>query len=408
MSGPRREHLVLVASATGYRLGASLRVASELARRVTVLTDGVAPLGGDAHTVDLARPDAAELVARATSGGRRVDAVVATDTPAGPAAALLAQALGLDANPVTAVAAAAHKAAQRRAVAERAPQVQQPPFLVVPSGMDAAEAALDVGFPAVVKPVSLTGSRGVMRVDDPLDARGAAHLARALVPPWEPLLVERFVPGGEVAVEGLLDGGRFHPLAVFDKPDAPQGPCFPETLLVTPSCLPAETRRRLVADSAAVCAAIGLRHGPVHVEFRLGPDGGPTFLELAARTIGGRCATMLRFARGRSLEELVLRQALRLPFDPAREPAAVGVWMLAAPADGTVDAVVGVEEARRIPGIDEIAIDVAPGDAVQALPHDGRYLGFIFARSDHPDAVVAALTKAATTIRIGIIPTPPH
>lgn len=404
MSGARRGHLVLVASAAGYRLGAYLRGAGELARRVTLLTDAAPPLGEDVHTVDLARPDVADLVARATGSGVPVDAVVATDTPAAMAAALLGEALGLDVNPVMAVAAATNKGTQRRAVAERAPQVQQPPFLVVPTGMDAAEAALDVGFPAVVKPVSLTASRGVMRVADPLDARGAAQQARALVPPWEPILVERFVPGGEVAVEGLLDAGRFHPLAIFDKPDAPQGPLFPETMLVTPSDLAPQTQHRLVEDTAAVCSAIGLRHGPVHVEFRLGPDGAPTFLELAARTIGGRCATMLRFAGGCTLEELVLRQALRLPFDPVREASAVGVWMLAVPADGTVYAVDGVEGARNIDGVEEVSVEVSPGDRVQALPRGGQYLGFVFARSDHPDAVVAALTKAATTIRIGILP----
>lgn len=391
------DDVVLVASAGAYRLGAFLTAARALGRTVTVLTDATVPLGEAVHTVSLTAPES--LASVATRFRRPVGAVVGVDGAALEAAAVLAELLGLDANPVTAVRAATHKDAQRRLVAELT-QVAQPPFAVVPLGMDAGRAALDVGLPAVVKPVSLQASCGVVRVADPLDARAAAHLARSLAGGDGPVLVERFVPGGEVAVEGLLDHGELHVLAIFDKPDAPQGPTFPETMLVTPSTLAPAAQRRLATDATAVCRAIGLRHGPVHLEFRIDPRGTPVFLELAARTIGGRCASMLHFGAGTTLEELVLRQALGLPFDPRRDGGAVGVWMVPVPATGTVTGIDGVDRARRVPGVAEVVIDVVVGERVEALPRSGRYLGFVFARGEHPDEVAAALHKAAAELAV--------
>jgi biotin carboxylase len=221
-----------------------------------------------------------------------------------------------------------------------------------------------------------------------------------MVPDGAALLVERFVGGGEVAVEGLLDDGRLHVLAVFDKPDPPQGPTFPETVLVTPSRLAADLQHRLHRDTAAVCAALGLRHGPVHAEFRIAPDGTPHFLEIAARTIGGRCASMLPFPDGATLEELVLRQALGMAFDGRRVGGAVGVHMLAVPRSGRVVAIDGVEEARRLDGIAEVAIEVSIGEPVEALPFGGRYAGFVFARAATPEAVVATLAKASVRVEV--------
>ena len=48
-------------------------------------------------------------------------------------------------------------------------------------------------------------------------------LAVAGQPPGAPLLLESYLPGVEVAVEGLLRGGRLEVLAVFDKPDPARG-----------------------------------------------------------------------------------------------------------------------------------------------------------------------------------------
>jgi biotin carboxylase len=247
----------------------------------------------------------------------------------------------------------------------------------------------------VVKPLGLSGSTGVIRVDDAEAAPATFERVRAIAgDPAAPLLVERFVAGPEVAIEGLLRGGALEVLAVFDKPDPLDGPYFEETIYVTPSRHPtgdlAEVRR--LAQQA--CTALGLTEGPVHAEARLSPEG-PVLLEVAARTIGGLCARTLRFGAGVSLEELILRHALGLPTEGlVREDVAAGVMMLPIPATGTLRQVGGQDEARAVPGVVGLEITVPKGRAVRTLPEGDRYLGFLFARGDTPADVEAALRSA--------------
>jgi biotin carboxylase len=261
----------------------------------------------------------------------------------------------------------------------------------------------------VVKPLSLSASRGVIRADDPPAAARAAERVRAILagaghdPARERLLVESYMPGAEVAVEGLLRDGRFEPLAIFDKPDPLEGPFFEETILVTPSRLAPSTQGELERTTAAAAAALGLREGPVHAELRVARGGDVTVLELAARTIGGLCARTLRFGLGVSLEELVLRHALGLPLDGLlREEAAAGVMMLPIPRAGVLEEVSGVDRALAVPGVVEVEVSIPRGRPVRPLPEGDRYLGFVFARGEEPDEAERALRMAHGELEITI------
>jgi biotin carboxylase len=258
-------------------------------------------------------------------------------------------------------------------------------------------------YPCVLKPLSLSASRGVLRADD-ADGYVAAfrRIAAILADPdlaragadTEHLLVERYLPGDEVAVEGLLEDGRLRLLALLDKPDPLEGPTFEETLFVAPSRHPEALQRAIVAETARGCSALGLRHGPVHAELRL-TAGRPWLVEVAARTIGGLCSRTLRFGAGVSLEELILLQALgRTTEHLARERAAAGVMMLPIPRAGTLRAVHGLERARGSPDIVEVTITLHRGAQVLPLPEGHRYLGFLFARADTPERVEASLRRA--------------
>jgi hypothetical protein len=224
-----------------------------------------------------------------------------------------------------------------------------------------------------------------------------------------PLLVEEYVPGAEVAVEGLLSGGDLEVLAVFDKPDPLVGPYFEETIYVTPSRLPPDRLARVHALTADAVTALGLTEGPVHAELRLGepaPGGGEDgarVLEVAARTIGGLCARTLRFGAGIALEELVLRHALGLPTDGlTREPAASGVMMLPIPRAGVLVGVRGQDAARAVPGVVGLEITINPGRPVRPLPEGDRYLGFVFARGATPAEVEDSLRRAHATLDVVI------
>jgi biotin carboxylase len=241
----------------------------------------------------------------------------------------------------------------------------------------------------------------VIRADDDAEAATAARRA-ARIADGGPLLVEEYVPGVEVAVEGLLTSGYLHVLAVFDKPDPMEGPYFEETIYVTPSRLPASPVADVERVTADAATALGLTEGPIHAEVRV-DDRRVFVLEIAGRSIGGLCARTLRLGAGISLEEVILRHALALPLeDLTRERAAAGVMMLPIPRSGTLVAVRGQEAARSVPGVVGLELTIPRGRPVQTLPEGDRYLGFVFARGADPAVVEAALRAAHAHLDVEI------
>jgi biotin carboxylase len=381
--------VVLVVPTATYKATDFVLAAEALGVEVVVASDEAPPLARSV-VVDLDDAEAAAGLLAVLDDGLPVDAVVAVDDRGAVLAAAAAARLGLPGNPPEAVAATRDKAAMRRRLG--AAEVEQPTYRVVPPGADPVAAAADVGYPVVVKPSGLSGSVGVIRADDPVALAVAADRTRAL---WDgELLVERFVPGPEVAVEGLLRGGELEVLAVFDKPDPLDGPYFEETIYVTPSRHPAGTLDAVVKVVDRACRAIGLVEGPVHAELRLGAQG-PVVVEVAARSVGGLCARTLRFGAGISLEELVLRHAVGLPTHGLeRAGGASGVMMLPIPRSGFLREIRGVDGARAVPGVVGLEITLRPGREVRALPEGDRYLGFLFAAADTPAEVEAILRTA--------------
>lgn len=284
----------------------------------------------------------------------------------------------------------------------------------------------NITFPCVIKPVALSGSRGVMRADNVAQfVEAFARLQALLRQPeilaeqneaHQRLLIEQFIPGREFALEGLLYESDLTVLALFDKPDPLNGPFFEETIYITPSTLDAGAQSRLVETIARAAAAIGLRHGPIHAECRVN-DQGVFVLEVAARPIGGLCAKALRFEkRGRtpfstekgvrpliSLEELLLRHAVgERPDSWRRESPAAGVMMIPIPSRGVFRAVDGVDEARQVAGVDDVRITAKADQLLVPLPEGASYLGFIFARGNHPGGVDRALRAAHARLRFRI------
>jgi biotin carboxylase len=381
--------VLLLVPTTTYRAPDFVAAARALGVDLVVGADDAPALGDGDRTVAIALDDPGAAVETIAEVDRRrgVDAVVAVDDRGVVVAAAAGARLGFPHSPPDAVAATRDKAEMRRRLA--AGEVPQPRF-----GADAAT----VGYPCVVKPTGLAGSQGVIRCDTPAELDAArARIARF----WDgPLLVEEYVPGVEVALEGLLRDGTLEVLAVFDKPDPLEGPYFEETIYVTPSRLPDEAITSVVTATGRAAAAIGLTEGPVHAEVRVHGDR-IWVIEVAARSIGGLCGRTLRFGAGISLEEVILRHALGMSLDGLdRERAAAGVMMLPITRAGTLRDVRGRDEALAVPGVVGLEITVPPGRAVVPLPDGDRYLGFLFARAETPAAVEDALREGAARLDI--------
>jgi biotin carboxylase len=258
-----------------------------------------------------------------------------------------------------------------------------------------------------------------MRANDPREFVAAFERLRALLASpdvraerdeaHDVVLIESFIEGREFAVEGLMTRGDLHVLAVVDKPDPLDGPFFEETIYVTPSSASPSMLRAVERAVAAATRAIGLWHGPVHAECRVGPSG-VLVLEVAARPIGGLCARALRFTKGAngsriSLEDLLLRHALGEGSQGwRREPDASAVMMIPIPRRGVFRHALGVDEARRIPGVHEIRITAKADQLLVPLPEGRSYLGFIFARADRASDAERAVRRAHDELAFVIDP----
>jgi biotin carboxylase len=350
-------------------------------------------------TLDFSHPAKAAKQARAFAARYPVDGVLGVDDDTVVVAAEIAHALGLAGNSVAAAEAARDKHRQRERMGRGG--VPIPWFQLHRLDEDIGALARTVAYPCVVKPLRLSASRGVIRADGPQELAAAVRrLAAILAQPDAAacadaaFLIEEYIPGVEVALEGLLAAGALHVLALFDKPDPLEGPFFEETIYATPSQLP-ETAQQALGDTTALAArAIGLTRGPIHAELRWN-EKGPWLIELAARPIGGRCSAALRFRDGAALEDVVIREALGLPLGSLlREDRAAGVMMIPVPGAGILREVRGVAEARAVPGVEDVVITAHRGQTLVPWPEGSRYPGFIFARAAESADVVTALRTA--------------
>ena len=358
--------------------------------------------GGRTLTLDFGDLDRGSAQIVELTRDRPPRSVVGVDETTCILAAKACSALGLPHNPVAAMEAAADKHRQRLAL--QAGGLPLPDFQLVEGPETWRQMASGQRYPCVLKPLALSASRGVLRANDPAEFMAAAErIAAILGDDRAPILVEGYIPGAEVALEGLMQAGRLMPLALFDKPDPMEGPTFEETLYVTPSRLAPGTQAAVLDMAQRAADALGLTEGPVHAEFRLN-DQGVWPLEIAARTIGGLCARSLSFGAGVSLEDLVLRHALGLPIESlTREARAAGVMMIPIPKAGTLEAVSGKDEAAAVPGIVDVTISIPVGQRLVPLPEGDKYLGFIFAKAETPDEAEAALRRAHRLLEFRIV-----
>lgn len=398
---PRR--VLLLLTSRSYRTRAFIEAAERLGIEVVKAVDMQEhladywnyPLGLDYSNVEKA---AASI--RSYSMNHPLGAILSVDDSGTLLAAVANESLGLPHNSPKAASAARDKYRMRQLL-EACP-VNSPNFKLHTISEDLSELFLlkiakSTPYPCVVKPLSLSGSRGVIRANNEDEFVSANRRLIRLLAHVEPgtdsksILVEDFVPGFEVALEGILDDGELTVMALFDKPDPLDGPYFEETIYVTPSRLSPDIQESIFSSVSIAAKALGLREGSIHAELRVNKDG-PWLIEMAGRSIGGLCSHTLRFADENTLEELILRQAFGMEFvSLKREDQASGVMMLPIPGAGLLKRVEGCAEAEAVPFVEKVEITARLNYSLKPLPEGDSYLGFIFARGHTPEEVEEAL-----------------
>ncbi|MHB8745464.1 MAG: ATP-grasp domain-containing protein [Gammaproteobacteria bacterium] len=405
--GPR---VLLIAPPSSYRIAPFINAARRLGAQVFIASQGEHSLVSEVAAglqIDLHQPTAALQRILAVAAQHSFAAVLGTDDSTVELASSVAQALGLRHNSPQAARRTRRKDLGR-ADLQRA-GIPVPWFQTIDLAQAIAAQCAAVPFPCVLKPLAMAASRGVIRCDTPAQLHAACERVGAIIASEEDaeqrtqVLVEQFIPGREVALEGLLHDGELQVLALFDKPDPLDGPYFEETYYITPSRLDARMQTQVRDTVARACAAYGLHTGPVHAELRI-HDEGAWILEVAARTVGGHCARLLRFGTGHGVEELVIAQALGRELKITAADGAAGVLMIPIPAAGVLRRVEGLLAAQRVPYIEDIEISVREGYELVPLPEGGSYLGFMFARAPTAELAEQALRAAHACLNIVIAP----
>ena len=403
------KRLLLLVTSSSYRTQTFAHVAKSLAIELVYGIDMPKKLAELYHVplaLDFADLEQATAEIVALAKKKPFDAILSVDDSGSLLAAQACATLGLAHNAPEAAEAARNKYRMRQLL--QAGGVPVPSFRRIEPDTPLEKVANEISYPVVVKPLLLSGSRGVIRVDDAkafLEAgqwlrdylRRMGSIGDGLV-----ILVETYLPGGEVALEGLLTDGQLQVLALFDKPDPLIGPFFEETIYVTPSRLPDGLQNAIAKRTQEAALALGLRTGPVHAELRFNEDG-IWLIEMAGRSIGGLCGSILEFGTSVCLEELIIRQAVDLPL-PELTPAAdaAGVMMIPIPRAGVLRAVKEVERAKQVPYITGIEITAPLDYPLKPLPEGDSYLGFIFARAATPNTVEQALRDAHARLQFEI------
>ena len=411
------KRVLIIATTTGYQIRSFADAAGKLGVRLVFASDRCDQL--DDPWWDQAIPirfhdEAASLgsILEATRSAVPDGVIAVGDRPV-TIAARVNDAFGLPGNSPAAALASRNKLESRRLL--DAAGLLVPAFRVVSLADSPTEMSSSLSFPVVLKPLTMSGSRGVIRADNTREFVSAFNRIRALLEQRDvraerdgthgSLLIESFIPGREYALEGVLTDGRLQLFAIFDKPDPLDGPFFEETIYVAPSREAEEVQSRIVSTVKAGASAIGLRNGPLHAECRVN-DRGVYVLEVAARPIGGLCSKALRFVSPHgeaTLEEVLLRHALGEDVSRvSRERAASGVMMIPIPRRGIYKGVEGEDDARSVADIVDLKITAKPDATVTPLPEGKSYLGFIFAHAPTPLAVEQALRAAHAKLRFVI------
>lgn len=402
--------VLLVSPPESYRIQPYVRAAHSLGLEINLASQGEWAISSP-HSAGIDVPlqdhEAALGVLVELASRQHFDAIIGTDDSTLELAAKLAASTGLQQNPPSSVRIARRKDLSRICLHQAG--IQVPDFTVINAAEKPPDDDPPFAYPCVVKPLALSGSRGVIRADsrESLD-QGVQRSLKIVAQEHDiyeksHLLLEQFIPGREFAIEGMLREGTLEVLAMFDKPDPLDGPYFEETFYISPARITGNERQLIIKTVQNSCSAYGLITGPVHAECRLN-EHGAWLIELAARTIGGLCSRLLSFGTGYSLEELVLANAIGLDLPMQVIHGAAGVLMLPIKQEGVLRRVEGVMNAEKVPYIDDIEISLREGYKVIPLPEGASYLGFVFSTAPDADAVEHALRDAYSQLNPVIAP----
>jgi biotin carboxylase len=363
----------------------------------------------DTYDTDLAMAAALELATRYDISG------VANFTEIDvQLVATIAGRLGLPGMPVEAALKARNKYHMKESLSHLDGIL--PRYRRVRSLEELRDAVVETGLPAVVKPTGASGSKGIFELHKPADLEPAiARLSEIAQPTFDPVfrqfgaefIVEEYLDGDEVSVEGFVARGEVHIVMVTDK--LTTLPYHLELEHTMPSVLPAGTLAEVHARTERVIAALGFDNCAFHLEVKCGSRG-VRFIEVAARPAGDYIAShLLPLASGVDFFQNVIRVAMGDPLRlrPDRD-LHVGLRFLLAEHAGRFEGLDGIEVLCTEPGYQHVFFEHPVGTQV-SLPPDSfglQRVAAICARHTDRAGLDALLARAVREVTARVSTTP--
>lgn len=254
--------------------------------------------------------------------------------------------------------------------------VKQPDFVICTNADEIRQAIFKIGFPCIVKPCMMWGSRGVSKVNNEEDIPFATNFAmeNAKGPRY---IVEEFMSGVEVSIEGLFKDGKAFILAKADK-ELQRHENYRVTVSINYEAdLPENILREIDNLVANAGKAMGFEAGALHAECMVTEDG-VKMIEMAGRPGGGHIfGAIVEQVSGVSMPQALTQILLGQDIDPSAKYRRGACYKFFNAPEGVFEAVHGLEEAKHLPGVIDIGFTMLPGTVVRTMDHGANRPGFI-------------------------------
>lgn len=276
--------------------------------------------------------------------------------------------------------------------------VAQPQFEVCTSADEIAAAVHRIGFPCIVKPCMMWGSRGVSKVNNENDIAFATQFAMENARGAR-YIVEEFMSGTEVSIEGLFKDGKAYILAKADK-ELQQHDNYRVTIQINyEAALPDTILQEIDELVSKAGRAMGFESGALHAECMVTPEG-VKMIEMAGRPGGGHIfGAIVEAVSGVSMPQALTQILLGEDIDPSARVHRGACYKFFNAPEGIFQRIEKLEEASQMPGIIDIGFTMAEGTVVRTMDHGANRPGYIVSEGinraeaiSRAEAAFAALT----------------
>jgi len=168
---------------------------------------------------------------------------------------------------------------------------------------DALEGIKALSFPVVIKPVDLTGGKGMSTIGNPGEAQAAMERAFA-ISRMKRVVAEEFIAGSRHGFSAFLVDGK----VVFYFSDNEHYFLNPYMVSAAsvPGIVPEDAKKKLCADSEKIASLLSLKTGIFHIQYIL-KGNEPVIIEICRRAPGDLYVRLVEIATGVDYPSWIVR-----------------------------------------------------------------------------------------------------